>query len=348
MIEIDGSLGEGGGQVLRSALTLSLLTQETVRINNIRARRKKPGLRAQHLASVLAAKVIGRAKVEGAEMGSQELGFKPAGLFSGSYRFDIGTAGSCSLVLQTIFLPLSLAGSVSEIEITGGTHVPWSPTHDYIRQVWLPIMSALGYPGSALLEKAGFYPKGGGRIQISVGSVQDRRGLGCINPGAEVGLMGCSMIANLPEHVAVRQRRRVVQKLAEQELEAQIEIQRLGSPGKGSSVFISAAEKPACFGFSALGARGKPAEAVADEAIDQLLEFRGSGADVDRFLADQLLIPLSIARASSAFIVERVTKHLLTNAEVIRKFLPVEISVDRAVNGIGAQVEVTPADLPLG
>jgi RNA 3'-terminal phosphate cyclase (ATP) len=342
VIEIDGSLGEGGGQVLRSALTLSLLSQQAFRITNIRAHRKKAGLRAQHLASVLAAKDVGKAQVSGAELGSQELVFSPAGLFGGHYHIEIGTAGSCSLVLQTIFLPLALAGGESKVELSGGTHVPWSPTYDYIDKVWLPIMRELGYPGEIVIKKAGFYPKGGGKIVFTVAPARDRRGLNIRNPSVVQSFAGLSMIANLPGHVAARQHARMLQRLGEQNSEVEIEIQNMSSPGKGSSVFISTNQPPPFFGFSALGEKGKPAEVVADEAVDHLMAFLKTNADVDRFLADQLLIPLSILNERSNFYVERVTRHLLTNAEVIRKFLPVGISVGKPEKGIRAKVTVIP------
>lgn len=343
LIEIDGSLGEGGGQVLRSALTLSLLVQKPFRIRNIRGRRKNPGLRAQHLASVQAAAAVGEAQLKGDQLNSQELTFRPSGLKAGEYRFEIGTAGSCSLVLQTIFLPLALAGSRSELVITGGTHVAWSPTYDYVDRVWLPALKLLGYPAEIRMPKAGFYPKGGGRIEVSVSPGRSGRGFNPDRESASSGFTGVSLSSNLPEQVAERQRRRMLEKLEASGLPAQVEVLRPGSVGRGSAVLIAGSRHRDHFGFSALGAKGKPAETVADEAIDQLLSFLRSDAQVDRYLADQLLIPLSVAGEASQFSVERATQHLSTNAEIVRQFLDAEISISEPNEGGRARVQVKPA-----
>ena len=168
MIEIDGSLGEGGGQVLRSALSLSILTRQPFHIYNIRLGRKTPGLKAQHLKAVDAAAAISHAVVEGARLDSTSLTFSPGELRTGRYKFEIGTAGSTSLVLQTVFLPLSLSGSASSVMITGGTHVPWAPCYHYLEWQWLPVIHHLGFDLSLSLEQAGFYPQGGGRISATI------------------------------------------------------------------------------------------------------------------------------------------------------------------------------------
>jgi RNA 3'-phosphate cyclase len=342
VIEIDGSVGEGGGQVLRTALTLSLLTQKPFNIRDIRGRRKNPGMRPQHLAAVRAAMAVGKAKVRGDELGGQMLTFEPSGLWAGDYSFDIGTAGACSLVLQTIFLPLANAGSNSYIEITGGTHVPWSPSFEYIGWVWLPAMRTLGYSATANLSKVGFYPKGGGKIGVTVSSSRVVDGLIALKQVSTRELAGVSLSCNLPEHVAARQCHRLSERLEAHQLTPQIEIDRLRSPGRGSAVFITSKHSPAFFGFSALGARGKSSESVADEAADQLLNFIASGAALDRFLADQVLLPLAIAPSLSRFNTEAATEHLRTNAEVIEKFLDSKITITKQDDGLTALVEITP------
>ncbi len=343
MIKIDGSLGEGGGQVLRSALTLSLLVQKPFRISNIRGRRKNPGLRAQHLASVHAAGVVGEADLEGDELGSQDLTFQPSGLKAGEYRFEIGTAGSCSLVLQTIFLPLARAGAGSRVEITGGTHVKWSPTYEYIDRVWLPVMKMLGYPADISLREAGFYPRGGGKIEVFVSPGHADGGLNAERSQADQLFEGLSLSANLPEHVAERQRSRMLERLAEHDLSAEIEILRPGSVGRGSAVFITGSADRTYFGFSALGAKGKPAEVVAEEAVEQMLSFIQTGAAVDRYLADQLLIPLAVASEPSQFTVDGATQHLFTNADIVRQFIDAEIEIIEAHEGAKTRVEIEPA-----
>src|SRR5512139_468894 len=168
MIEIDASFGEGGGQVLRSALALSVITGEAMRLTNIRARRPKPGLKPQHLKAVEAAAQVSAARVEGAILGSQTLRFEPEGLQAGDYAFDIGTAGSVSLLLQTIYLPLSFADSPSRLTLSGGTHVPWSPCYHYLQWQWLPYLAEAGYHVACSLERAGFYPRGGGLVHENI------------------------------------------------------------------------------------------------------------------------------------------------------------------------------------
>ena len=342
MVEIDGSFGEGGGQVLRSSLTLALLTQTPFRIRNIRARRKTPGLRAQHLASVRAAVEVGKARVSGDEPGSQELTFEPTGLHPGEYRFEIGTAGACSLVLQTIFLPLTRVDSGSRVEIIGGTHVAWSPTFEYIDEVWLAFMRSLGYLADVELKQAGYYPKGGGRIIAVIQPNGVPHAFETQKPASARDLGGISLSSNLPDHVAGRQRKHMQDRLKGSGVSVEISVKRPPSPGRGSAVFIGSMIKPPTFGFSALGDRGKRAEQVADEAINMLFKFLETEAVLDRFLADQVLIPLALAPARSRFTTEIVTGHLQTNAEIVRKFLEVQITISDKVGDRPATVEIAP------
>ncbi len=236
MIDIDGAKGEGGGQILRSALTtLALMTDRHFRIQNIRARRSKPGLRPQHLASVNAAASVGQAQVEGARLGSREIEFQPSSIHPGSYHFEIPTAGSTSLVLQTVFLPLSAADSPSEIEIIGGTHVPWSPCFHYLEANWLPAMRLQGFRADLALEIAGFYPQGGGRIRALIQPLKKRIApLRRLQRGNLQRIRGLSTVSNLPESIAQRQQNRAVKKLADLDCPVEIEAKTLPSPGKGS------------------------------------------------------------------------------------------------------------------
>ncbi|MGB2895774.1 MAG: RNA 3'-terminal phosphate cyclase [Anaerolineales bacterium] len=341
MIEIDGAKGEGGGQILRSALTLSLMTDRNFRIVNIRARRSTPGLRPQHLASVKAAVSVGQALVEGAHLGSREIAFRPSSINPGSYRFEIPTAGSTSLVLQTIFLPLSTAESPSEIEIIGGTHVPWSPSFHYLDLNWLPAMRALGFRASLELELAGFYPQGGGLIRASVQPVRRIAPLQGIHRGDLLRLRGLSTVSNLPEGIAERQRKRAVKRLADTGRQVEIEIQTLPSAGKGTLLLLKAEFESGQACYFGLGARGKPAERVADEAVDALHAFLNGGGVVDEFLADQLLLPLAFADGDSEFHTSKITQHLLTNAEVIRDFGAAEIGIRGELDQSGV-VEIRP------
>ena len=327
MVEIDGAKGEGGGQILRSALTLALMTDRNFRIVNIRARRSKPGLRPQHLVSVKAAASVGQAQVEGACLGSREIEFRPSSIRPGSYRFEIPTAGSTSLVLQTVFLPLSTADSPSEIEIIGGTHVPWSPSFHYLDLNWLPAMGSLGFRADLELQLAGFYPQGGGRIRAFVQPLRRITPLERLSRGDFLRIRGLSTVSNLPKNIAQRQRDRAVKRLADLACPVEIEIRTLPSPGKGTLLLLQAEFESGQACYFGLGARGKSAERVADEAIDTLHAFLCGEGVVDEYLADQLLLPLAFADGDSEFRASKITQHLLTNAEVIRAFGAAEIDI---------------------
>jgi len=341
MNEIDGSKGEGGGQILRSALTLSLMTDQNFRIVNIRARRSKPGLRPQHLASVKAAASVGQAQVEGAYLGSREIDFRPSSIHPGSYRFEIPTAGSTSLVLQTIFLPLSVAEAPVEIEIIGGTHVPWSPCFHYLDLNWLPTMRSLGFRADLGLKLAGFYPQGGGLIRASVQPVRRITPLQCIHRGDLTRVSGLSTVSNLPESIAERQRKRAVKRLIDLGCPVEIENQTLPSPGKGTLLLLQAEFESGQACYFGLGARGKSAERVADEVVDVLQVFLHGEGVVDEYLADQLLLPLAFADGDSEFRSSTITQHLLTNAEVIRAFGAAEINIRGKLDQPGV-VEIRP------
>ncbi|HEY52075.1 MAG TPA: RNA 3'-terminal phosphate cyclase [Caldilineae bacterium] len=328
MIHIDGSHGEGGGQVLRSSLTLSVLTGQPLRIDNIRARRSKPGLRAQHLASVQAAAAISQAEVTGATLGSATLLFRPGRVQPGPYRFDIGTAGSTSLVLQTIFLPLALAAAPSTVTISGGTHVAWSPSFDYLDRQWLPALRRMGYDACLTLERAGFYPKGGGRIRAEIRPAGTLQPVELVDRGALRRVSGISASANLPEHIARRQRQQVERRLGGWVPNLAVKTVTLSSSGPGTAVFLQAECEQGGGGFTALGRRGKPAERVADEAVDELETYLATNAAIDKHLADQLILPLVFAPGHSTFSTAAVTRHLLTNIEVVQAFLDVEIMVE--------------------
>jgi len=331
MVEIDGAIGEGGGQVLRSALTLSILTRQPMRIVNIRLRRSQPGLMPQHLKAVDAAAAVSKAHVEGAHRGSTSLLFDPGEIRSGRYRFDIGTAGSTSLVLQTIFLPLSRASSASSVIITGGTHVPWAPCHHFLVWHWLEIMNEIGFSADIGLDQAGFYPQGGGRVNATMRPASRIHPLRMVERGKLTRIRGLSAVANLNTDIAERQKRRALLRLQPQFPNVRIKIEQLPSKYKGT-VLLLMAEYESNNGYAqccfySLGQLGKPAERVADEAVDAFLNFDSTGAAVDQYLADQLLLPLAFASGDSELLTSGITSHLLTNAEIIRAFLPSRIEI---------------------
>lgn len=336
MIEIDGSFGEGGGQILRTSLTLSALTRRPLDIHNIRANRSKPGLRVQHLAAVNAIAKITRAELKGAELNASRLQIFPGKPQGGSYQFNISTAGALTLVLQTIFLPLSVAEKPSSIILTGGTHVSWSPIWDYIRDCWLPLLKSLGFWGEIKLEKGGFYPRGGGKALINIKPAEILKSFNCTDRGELVRIRGSSGIANLEESIAKRQKHQALRRLYNICQDSKLKTVTLPSPGKGTFVILKAEfSKCGCACFSSLGAPGKPAEKVADEAVDELIAFLDTDGCVDQYMADQILLPLSIIPGESVFRTNRITQHLLTNIHVIQQFLPVKINFEGALGSPG-------------
>lgn len=335
MIEIDGSQGEGGGQILRSALALSMITGVSLRLYNIRARRPKPGLKPQHLKAVEAATAISGANVEGARLDSQTLIFQPHAVKPGSYVFDIGTAGATSLVLQTVFLPLSLAAESSELTIIGGTHVPWSPCYHYLEWHWLHYLKQAGYHAELSLQQPGFYPRGGGRIHAAIHPSPSRRPLNLTERGQLNCIRGLSAVANLDISIAERQRNRARQRLQQHCSEIEIAIASFPAYSRGTFLLLLAEfEKSGCC-YYALGAPGKAAEAVADEAVAELEAFIATDGAIDEHLADQLILPLAFAPGISRLRTAKITRHLVTNATVIRYFLPVEIDIAGDIGGAG-------------
>jgi len=327
MIKIDGSQGEGGGQILRSSLTLSLMTGKGVQISNIRNKRKKPGLQHQHLCAVKASHSIGRGEIEGAELGSTQLTYQPDTIHPGSYRFDIKTAGATTLVLQTIILPLSLADNKSNIKISGGTHVPWSPSYHYLDLQWLPFMTRLGFNIHISLDQAGFYPQGGGIIESKTTPIEHIKPLTIEERGDLIQIRGVSAVANLDRSIAERQRNQVLRRLGDKYRLNDIRINQLPSKYKGTILILLAEfEYSTCCYFS-LGKPGKPAEQVTYEAVNALESFMDTDGVMDEYLADQLLLPLAFADGPSIFKTPRVTSHLLTNAEVIKSFMDTNIVI---------------------
>lgn len=328
MIEIDASFGEGGGQILRSALALSVITGEAMRLTNIRARRPQPGMKPQHLKAVEAAALIGAARVEGATPGSQTLRFEPTGLQGGKYAFDIGTAGAVSLLLQTVTLPLCFADGPSRLTLTGGTHVPWSPCYHYLQWQWLPCLAAAGYHVECNLERAGFYPRGGGLLHANIVPSRHLMPLCIAERGRLLRIRGLSGVGRLDRSIAERQRSQAVERLRELGVPLEIEVADVPAASPGTFIVLQAEfEGGRCCAF-ALGTRHKPAEKVADEAVDELRTDIKAGGAIDAWLADQLLLPLAFVPGRSELSVCRISRHLRTNAELLGYFLPVRVEID--------------------
>lgn len=328
MIEIDGTIGEGGGQVLRSALSLSLVTLQPFKMVNVRALRPQPGLKPQHLQAVRAAAAVGSAEVRGAELGSRYIEFVPRTIHCGSLEFDIGTAGSAPLVLQTLLVPLSLATGPSSVTVIGGTHVPWSPCFHYLDLSWRPILEQAGYRSIFNLLRPGFYPRGGGYIRAEIQPVTEVRPLSLTKRGRLVSIRGLSAVSRLPTSIAERQRQQTLRRIAGFDCETVIDLEQWDAVSPGTVLLLLAQYQYSQGCFFALGARGKPAERVADEAVDALQAFTATDAAIDAHLADQLLLPLALADGVSQLQTAALSTHLITNAEVIGYFLPVAIDIE--------------------
>ncbi|QJA06467.1 RNA 3'-phosphate cyclase [Thermosulfurimonas marina] len=327
MLILDGSYGEGGGQILRTALTLSLLTGRSFRLVNIRAGRPRPGLRPQHLACVLGAARLSGAEVEGAEKGSREIVFRPRAPRPGAYTLEIGTAGATSLLFQTLYLPLAQAGG-GRLILRGGTHVPQSPCFHYLAEVFWPLVETMGLSGRLTLRKYGFYPRGGGEILAEIGPARELRGLDLGAPlRPEVTRVFSFVTADLPEHIRRRQASRAEKLLREAGLSVEVRLEKAPSASPGTFVGVVGQEDFRRAGVFALGARGKPAEKVAEEAVGPYLQIMERASSVDQYLADQLLLPAALAKGLTRFRTPAVTRHLLTNAWVIRQFLP-EVKIE--------------------
>ncbi|NTW59703.1 MAG: RNA 3'-phosphate cyclase [Nitrospirae bacterium] len=330
-IRIDGSYGEGGGQVLRTSLALSCVLGKPMEITNIRKARKSPGLRPQHRTAVLAAASITGAEVQGAELSSTALRFRPNRTSGGSYRFDVaekqGSAGSVTLVLQTILLPLCFAEQPSMVMVNGGTHVPWSPSFHYLHSIVVPLLSGLGARIELSLTSWGWYPIGNGQVSARITPSTALRPLTLIDRGGLVRVTGISAVSNLPGHIATRQCDRAVSVLGMQGIDASIETLSATSLGKGSFLFLAAEFEHISAGFGSLGAIGKRAEEVADEACDGLLSHLRSKGALDPHLADQIVPWLAFCQGTSEFTTSRVTRHLLTNLWVLQQFMDVDVQV---------------------
>ncbi len=333
MITIDGSYGEGGGQILRTSLAFSAIFQEPILIENIRAKRSKPGLRPQHLTCVKAMAKITGAKVDGAEIGSSRLYFHPRAVHGGDYMFDVaermGSAGSVGLIFQTLLLPLSLAEEVSVVTLRGGTHVPWSPPYHYLSDVFLPMVSKMGIRCTLEIIKWGWYPKGGGEVRAIIRPVQGLKSVSFIEPLKSPKIEVTCASSNLPSHITEREKARIEGRLKEKGFRCTFRtLDRAAADGQGNFVFLCAKDKDTVVGFSSLGKPGKKAEKVADEVVDAFFRFLEKGAAIDRYLSDQIVPYMAMVEDTSVIFAEEISKHLLTNIWAIQKFKNISFRVE--------------------
>ncbi|MBT8762340.1 RNA 3'-phosphate cyclase [Desulfohalobiaceae bacterium Ax17] len=345
-LRIDGSRGEGGGQILRTSLALAALLRQPVEIYNIRANRRKPGLRPQHLVAVQALTAITGGELRDAHENSTRLYFAPQTIKGGNYRFKIRTAGSTGLVLAAVLLPLLFASTPSEVNITGGTHVPFSPPFHYLESVFLPALKKMEGHVELSLLRWGWYPKGCGEITAKIDPCA------CLHPvelrrrGRLLGLHLTVGLTELPMHIAERAATHVAERLSGEDCKVETRIVTAQSTGPGVIVFLYAIFERTIAGFSALGRRGKPVEQVADEVCQDWFDFKSSPATVDSHLADQLIPYMALAKGNSCIITEKFTSHLETNIRVVEQFLPVHFHLDSntgevSVQGIGHGQQIT-------
>ena len=322
LIPLDGAEGEGGGQILRSALTLSAVTGQGFRVERIRARRLRPGLRPQHLAAVRAAGLACGAEVHGAFDGSPDLRFIPGRAAAGAFSFDIGTAGAATLVLQTVLPVLATAGEPSRVEVIGGTHVPLSPSFHFLSRHWSEAVGRLGLVTTLELVRGGFHPRGGGEIRASVEPWTPPASLDLTKRGALVAVRGISGHARVRGDAAKRAAEAARTKLWEaRRLETQWDVVELASASSGAFLQVEAVFENGRAAFGLLGERGLRAEVLGERAARRLLRFlEDEEAAVDPWLADQLAVPFAVAGGGGKLSTSEVTSHLETVASVVRAF----------------------------
>jgi len=320
MLEIDGSYGEGGGQLVRTAVALSAVTGREIRVTKIRKNRQNPGLKQQHLKALETAARICEARVSGLFPGSTEISFAPVEIKGGKYDIDIGTAGSITLLLQCLMPALPFAKEKVELTIRGGTDVAWAPTMDYLQQVTFKALEQLGYAGKVVLKEHGYYPKGGGRVSASFKPCR-LQGFHFLKEEDEI--RGISHASNLPTHVPLRQAEAARIRLLEAGYPSQIETKSFEAFSTGSGITLWVGY----LGGSALGERGLPAEKVGKHAADEIISEVRTGASVDIHLADQL-IPYMALAGNSSYTVRELSLHTATNIWITEQLLDVKFKIE--------------------
>ena len=332
-VQIDGSYGEGGGQIIRTALSLAAITGRAVEVFNVRAGRAKPGLQRQHLTAVHAAAALCDAEVAGAAVGSMYFRFAPRRPPAPQpYRFEIGTAGATPLVLQTALLPLSRAGHPSRVSVVGGTHVPHAPPVEYLEAVYLPALAQAGLRAKFGYDKAGFYPRGGGEVTLDV-EPSELGPLDLIERGKLTSLTAYIVTAELPDHVGERGARAVQRFMKGVGRPVNVIPRNLPSLGPGAAVVLAAQCEGGWAGFTGIGAPGKPMERVAEEPCEAFMEWWASGAACDEHLADQLVLPMSLALSDSSWSTPVITEHLRTVLWLTAQFVPIECGLEERHGG---------------
>lgn len=338
-IELDGAQGEGGGQILRTALSLAMCTGQPMRITNIRAKRQNPGLMRQHLTAVQAATQICGAEIEGDFVGSRQLSFKPGTVRGGHYAFSIGTAGSCTLVLQTILPALLFADRLSRIELSGGTHNPMSPPFHFLQRAFLPLLRRMDADVKLSLERYGFYPAGGGKLHAQITPAGPLSPLHLPERGERLQAYAECVFSALPVQIAERELAVVKQRLGWSG--PQLLLREIDSrQGPGNALLVTLEHEQVCEVFVGFGEKGVAAESVASKVVKAARAYLAGNAAVGPFLADQLLLPMALAGGGS-FTTTDWSLHAATNAEIIQQFLSISIRHEKRADGV-VQVNVSP------
>ncbi len=329
MIRIDAARGTGGGLLLRGALTLSVLTGQAVRLTHIRARRTSPGLKLQHLRLIDVLARISGAAVDGAVLGAQSLSFEPRRALSHEPVIDIDTPGSLTLLLQSLLLPLSFSPLPTRLRLVGVTHAPRSPAFENIDWQWLPLLRQAGYRAQIALERAGFAPKGGGVMQVSIQPVGAIEPLHLVERGRLLRISGCSLVACLDQSVAARQRLQLMSRLQGLNVPIDITSGAVSAPLPGAFIVLLAEFEHSKQSFFTPGELGHPPDVVANKAADSLIShLHCEEGALDSHLASQLLLPLSFAGGESALSTSCVSEQILLTADLINEFLPATVSID--------------------
>ncbi len=328
MMVVDGSQGEGGGQILRTAVALSAVTHEPVRVTDIRAGRPNPGLSPSHVTSIEAVASLCDAKVDGLHPGSKEITFNPEELLGGDFRFDIGTAGSISLVIQSCLLPALLSKTSTRMVLIGGTNVRWSPPIDYMLEVHLPIIEEFGARGSADIVSRGFFPEGGGEVLLETSPAGRLSGRELGPSGKVLSIRGVAFSQNLPEHIVTRMRHSAMKRLV-RFADVRLSTDHRVGRSTGAGMLLTAQCENGVLGASALGERGVRAETLGESCAEDLAETVDSGASVDEHMLDQILPYMALAKGGSSVLAEEVSGHAKTNMLVIEQLLDRRFSVKR-------------------
>ena len=331
MLVIDGAAGEGGGQILRTALGLSLATGTPFTIEHIRGGRREPGLLRQHLTAIEAAARVGAAEVVGVAIGSQALVFRPGRVQPGHYTFAVGTAGSATLVLQTVLPALVTARGESTLELEGGTHNPWAPPYDFLERAFLPLLGRMGPRVTPVLERRGFYPAGGGRFTVGIEPVERLTRLDLPARGELRAVVARAIVSSLPASIGERELVVLRDRLGLERGATRV-VQDRTSPGPGNVIMVDVEAEHATEVFTGFGERRIRAEAVAERVANEVKRHLGAEVPVGEHLADQLLVPLALAGGGS-FVTLPLTSHAQTNIDIVRRFLDLTFAVEPVGHG---------------